>query len=61
MPKGCVMTPGGEYEYTRYSCCCNTDKGVYYYTTYDNSSVTAVNMHSVELEGGEIYTFRLAE
>lgn len=61
MPKGCVMTPNGEYEYTRYSSCCNTDKGIYYYTTYDNSNITAVNMYSVELDGKEIYTFRLSE
>ena len=61
MPKGCVMTKSGEYEYTRYSCCCNADTGVYYYTTYDNSSITAVDMHKCKLEGREIYRFTLAE
>lgn len=61
MPKGCVMTKSGEYEYTRYSSCCNVNKGIYYYTTYDNSSITAVDMHSVNLEGEEIYTFPLME
>ncbi len=61
MPKGCVMTRDGEYEYTRYSCCCNADKGIYYYTTYNNSSVTAVDMHSVELEGEEVYKFPVKE
>lgn len=61
MPKGCVMTPSGEYEYTRYSSCCNADKGIYYYTTHDNSTVTAVDMHSADLEGEEIYTFPLSE
>ncbi|MBQ7295313.1 MAG: choloylglycine hydrolase [Clostridia bacterium] len=55
MPKGCVMTRDGEYEYTRYSSCCNADKGIYYYTTYNNSSVTAVDMHSVDLDGRELY------
>ncbi len=61
MPKGCVMTRDGKYEYTRYSCCCNADKGIYYYTTYDNSTVTAVDMHRVDLEGEEVYRFTLAE
>ena len=61
MPKGCVLTKNGECEYTRYSCCCNADKGIYYYTTYENSSVTAVDMHSVNLEGESIYRFPLAE
>lgn len=61
MPKGCVMTPDGEYEYTRYSCCCNSDKGIYYYTTYDNSSITAVDMHCRDLEGSEIYVIELSQ
>ena len=61
MPKGCVMTKSGEYEYTRYSSCCNVNKGIYYYTTYDNSSITAVDMHSVNLDGEEIYTFPMIE
>ena len=61
MPKGCVMTESGEYEYTRYSSCCNADKGIYYYTTYDNSSITAVDMHSCDLDSSEIYKFSLKE
>lgn len=61
MPKGCVMTKSGEYEYTRYSSCCNADKGIYYYTTYDNSSITAVDMHSCDLEDSDIYSFPLKE
>lgn len=50
MPNGCVLTPGGEYEYTRYSCCCNTDTQVYYYTTYFNSSIRSVDLHKVDLQ-----------
>lgn len=61
MPKGCVMTREGEYEYTRYSCCCNADKGIYYYTTYNNSSVTAVDMHSVDLQGENLYEYPIEE
>ena len=59
MPKGCVKTRDGEYEYTRYSSCCNEDKGIYYYTTYENSNITAVNMHNADLDGDELYTFSL--
>lgn len=55
MPKGCVMTKNGEYEYTRYSSCCNADKGIYYYTTYDNTTVTAVDMHKYNLDGSKFY------
>ena len=55
MPKGCVMTKSGEYEYTRYSSCCNADTGVYYYTTYDNSSITSVDMKQYNLDGDDIF------
>ena len=51
MPKGCVMTPGGEYEYTRYSCCCNAERQIYYYTTYENSMIQKVDMHGTDLDG----------
>ena len=59
MPKGCVMSVDGQYEYTRYSGCCNTNKGIYYYTTYDCSTVTAVDMHAVELNQAEIYKYEI--
>ncbi len=54
MPRGSVMTKNGEYEYTRYSSCCNADKGIYYFTTYDNSTVRSVNMNGADLESREL-------
>lgn len=50
MPTGCVDMGHGRYEITRYSCCC-TAEGVYYYTTYHNSSIHAVDMRLEDLEG----------
>ena len=37
--EGCVRVGDG-YEKTLYTSCCNTDKGIYYYTTYENSQIT---------------------
>ncbi len=54
MPKGCVVTKTGELEYTRYSCCCNTDTGVYYYKTYSGSTVKSIEMHNANLEGNKL-------
>ncbi len=54
MPRGCVLTKSGELEYTRYSCCCNTDTGVYYYKTYSDTAVTAVEMRSASLDGNSL-------
>lgn len=43
MPKGCVLAKNGEYEYTRYTCCCDGKKGRYYYNTYDEMGVREVS------------------
>lgn len=56
--RGLVLV-GNEYEVTYYSCCCNTDKGIYYYTTYENSQITAVDMHREDLDGSEVVTYPL--
>lgn len=57
-PDGCTKTGNG-YERTVYSSCCNTDKGIYYYTTYENSQITAVSMFSEDLELSKIRRFPL--
>ena len=49
-PRGCCEVGDGRYETTIYTSCCNTDKGIYYYTTYDNHQITAVNMHQEKLD-----------
>ena len=55
MPKGCVLTENG-FEYTRYSSCCNADRGIYYYTTYDDFEIKSVNMRDVDLSSAKLYT-----
>lgn len=57
--RGCVQVEKGEYEYTIYSTCCNTDKGIFYYKTYYNSQITAVDMHKENLEGRELRKYPL--
>lgn len=34
--RGCCDVGDGEFEITIYTSCCNTEKGIYYYTSYDN-------------------------
>lgn len=55
MPKGCVLAANGEYEYTRYSCCCNAQAGVYYYTTYEDGTVRRVDLHASDLALSELF------
>ncbi len=50
---------GDGYEITIYSSCCNTDKGIYYYTTYENSQISGVDMHKVDLDGSTLSDYPL--
>jgi len=56
MPKGCVQAADG-FEYTRYSSCCNIDRGIYYYTAYDKLGITSINMHDVDMNQSRLYTY----
>ena len=49
--RGCCEVEPGKYEITLYTSCCNCDKGIYYYTTYENHQISAVHMHHEDLDG----------
>ena len=57
--RGLTQLSNGEYEFTQYTSCCNTDRGIYYYTTYDNSRITAVSMQNINLDGNLPVSFPL--
>lgn len=58
-PRGCCRLGDGKYEITNYTSCCNATRGIYYYTTYDNHQITAVDMHREDLEGAELMVYPL--
>ncbi len=55
--RGCVHMGEGKYEITIYSSCCNTDKGIYYYTTYENSQITGIDMHHENLDSALLISY----
>ena len=57
--RGCCDLGDGNYEITIYTSCCNTNKGIYYYTTYDNHQITAIDMHKENLEGDKLIRYAL--
>ncbi len=59
MVKGSCLAPSGEYDSTVYSACVNTDKGLYYYTTYNNRQIHCVDMHRVDLDGEGVFRYPL--
>ena len=57
---GCVQVDNG-YEKTVYTSGCNTDKGIYYYTTYENQCISAVDLHRCNLDGDALCIYPLAK
>lgn len=45
------------FQITNYSSCCNTSKGIYYYTTYYNSSINAVDIRRENLNSDKLITY----
>ncbi len=50
-PRGCTQLENGEQEITVYTSCCDGDTGTYYYTTYENPQITAVDLRKENLDG----------
>lgn len=57
MVKGGVLTDEGLDDYTIYSSCMDQDEGVYYYKTYENNRINAINLHKEQLEGTNLKIF----
>ena len=57
---GCVQVGNG-FEKTVYSSCCNTDTGVYYYTTYGNSQITGVSLFRENLDSSKLTSYELVK
>jgi choloylglycine hydrolase len=57
--RGCCEVEDGKFEITIYTSCCNASKGIYYYTTYDNHQITAVDMHREALDGTALARYPL--
>ncbi|MBE6664564.1 MAG: choloylglycine hydrolase family protein [Ruminococcaceae bacterium] len=57
--RGCCELGDGKFEITIYTSCINADKGIYYYTTYANHQITAINMQKEALNSCELISYPL--
>lgn len=57
--RGCCELDDGIFEITIYTSCCNASKGIYYYTTYDNHQITAIDMHKENLNSENLIIYPL--
>ncbi len=56
LPVGCCRT-GEKYDRTIYSCCCSPATGSYYFKTYGDFGISAVQLHNADLSGVELIRF----
>lgn len=54
---GCCEVENGQYEKTIYTVCYNASKGIYYYTTYHNHQISAIDMHREDLNGTQLIRY----
>ena len=57
--RGCVHMGGDQYEITIYTSCCNLDKGIYYYTTYENNQISGIDMNKENLDSSDLINYNL--
>ena len=57
--RGLCEVRDGKYEITIYTSCCNADKGIYYYTTYNNHQISAVDMNKENLDEEKLIRYPL--
>ena len=55
--RGCCKLENGKQEITVYTSCCNADKGIYYYTTYNNRRITAVDIYRTNLDSSDLTVY----
>lgn len=54
--EGCVKVDG-KFEKTVYSSCYDMQKAIFYYTTYDNRQISAVDMHRENLDSSALVSY----
>ena len=58
--RGCCKV-NDAFEITIYTSCCNLNKGIYYYTTYDNHQINKIEMNKEDLTKNELIRFPLCD
>ena len=56
---GITHVKNDQYEITRYTSCCNASTGIYYYSTYANRQINAVNLYAQGLDDNKLTLYPL--
>lgn len=58
MVRGSIRTVEEKSDLTQYTSCMCLEKGIYYYNTYENNQINAIDMNKENLDGNEIKTYK---
>ncbi|MDM1003954.1 choloylglycine hydrolase [Clostridium perfringens] len=58
MVRGSTRTIEEKSDLTQYTSCMCLEKGIYYYNTYENNQISAIDMNKENLDGNEIKTYK---
>lgn len=57
--KGVDEVEEDRFEYTMYTDCMNLERGILYFTTYDNNRINAVDMNKEDLDANDLICYDL--
>lgn len=60
-PRGSDEVKADSFEITVYSSGYNLEKGICYYTTYDNHQISAIEMHKTKLNSAKLISYPMIE
>lgn len=58
--RGCCKL-NDKYEITIYTSCLNLNEGIYYYNTYNNKQISAINLFKENLNNNNLITYELID
>lgn len=59
VPRGCVRLENGNEVRSVYTSCCDLERGIYHYVTYENRQICAVDLRRCNLEHDTLSCFEL--
>lgn len=59
VPRGCVRLGDGREVTSIYTSCCDLERGIYHYVTYENRQISAVSLRKCDLDGDILSCFPL--
>lgn len=58
---GSINLKNNKDYFTRYTCCINANKGIFYYKSYENNQISAINMYNENIDDFNLISFPIIQ